>query len=110
MHRLTYAFLGALFGALIGAICWWLYGLAFSRHYAGPGIDSNLLHWLKASAIIFGTIGLIFKDRVGTAIGTVVATIFNFEAGRHEETHLARWQIVLVLLLIAGAAWYFLRG
>ena len=109
MDRLTYAFIGALFGCVIGAVCWWLYGIAMSRHIAGTGLLQAALPWVKAGGFIFGILGFIFKNRVGSAAGSVIASIFNFEAGNHpRETHLTWPQTVFVLAVLGALAWYLL--
>jgi H+/Cl- antiporter ClcA len=109
MDRLTYALIGAVFGAIIGAACWWLYGLAFSLRYDGPGIDPSIFHWAKLFAGLFAILGLLFKDRVGSVAGSAIAGILNFEAGRDPEVHLRWWQVLVVLVLILGVVWYMTR-
>ena len=62
--RITYAFIGAIFGALIGVGCWWLYGLAHSLNYDGPGIDPVLRHWVTYAGGAFGVIGFLLRQRL----------------------------------------------
>jgi hypothetical protein len=69
MDRLIYAVIGAVFGAVLAAACWWLYGLAFSLRYHGPGIDPQLMHWVKLLGPVFAVLGFLFKDRVGSLAG-----------------------------------------
>jgi hypothetical protein len=89
MDHLAYALIGGIFGALLAAVCWWLYGLAFSLRSSGPGIDPNLLHWVKIIAGAFALLGLVLKDKVGSALGDAFAAIFNFEADRNPGAHVA---------------------
>ncbi len=106
MDRITYALIGAIFGAAIGTACWFLYGLVFSLRYSGPGIDPNLRHWAAAFSGLFGILGLLFKERVGAMIGDAVSSIFDFEAGTDENVHLQWWQVFIVAALIVGVVWY----
>ncbi len=46
LDRLGYALIGLFFGALIGVAGWWLYGVAHSVRYRGPGMDPLLRHWV----------------------------------------------------------------
>lgn len=108
MDRLVYALIGAGFGALLGVAGWWLYGLGMSVRYLGPGIDADLLHWVKAGAAVFAALGFLFKDRVGGLLGGSIAGVARFEAGRTEERHLTGAQIVVALVVLAALAWYIL--
>jgi hypothetical protein len=57
VDQITYALLGALFGALVGVACWWLYGLAHSLNYYGPGMDPVLRHWVSYAGGAFAVTG-----------------------------------------------------
>ena len=80
IDRITCAFFGLLFGALIGVACWWLYGLAFSLSYDGPGLDPVLRHWVVWVGGAFGVLGFWFRERMGDFIGSTISAIFHFEA------------------------------
>ena len=108
MDRFSYAFIGALFGALLAVVCWWLYGLAFSIRYNGPGIDPQLLHWVKTLVGIFAVLGFVLKDKVGSVFGDTFASIFNFEADR-TDGHISWWQALIALIIVAGLIWYLVR-
>jgi hypothetical protein len=105
IDRVIYAAIGALFGALIGAACWWLYGLAYSLRYDGPGIDPSLLHWVKQFGAVFAITGFVLRDKAGDVVGHLVGAIFNFEADRH-QADLPVWLAVLVLAGIAALIWF----
>lgn len=42
--RLYHSLIGFIFGAFLGVVCWFLYGLAFPIKYLGPEIDPMLRH------------------------------------------------------------------
>ena len=105
IDRITYAGIGAIFGALIGAACWWLYGLAHSLQYDGPGIDPSLVHWVKPFGAVFALIGFVLRDKAGDVVGHLIGAIFNFEADRH-QTNVPVWLAVLVLAGIASLIWF----
>jgi hypothetical protein len=108
VERLTYATLGAVFGCLIGLICWWLYGLAMSRQIAGPGLLPSLAPWLRVFGVGFAAIGFVFKDKVGSAVGSLIAGVLQFEAGTQPKEHHLSWpQVIFVLAALACVAWYF---
>ena len=109
MDRIFYAVFGAGFGAVLGVVGWWFYGLSLSIRYHGPGIDPDLLHWVKAGAAIFAVLGFLFRDRVGEFVGNTLSALFRFESGSREESHLTPGQIAIVLVLVAALAWYILH-
>jgi hypothetical protein len=77
--RITYAFWGAILGVLVGACCWWLYGLAHSLNYRGPEMDPILRHWIVWSGTSFAMIGFIFRIGVIEIIGDAIIAILHFE-------------------------------
>ena len=109
MERLTYALIGAVLGSLFGIACWWLYGLALSVRYAGPGIDPNALHWVKVAGASFAVLGFIFKEKVGTAVGNAIAIVFHVETETERQSDLSWPQILVVLGIIAAVLWYVLH-
>jgi NhaP-type Na+/H+ or K+/H+ antiporter len=110
VDRITYAAFGAVFGCLLGLVCWWLYGLAMSRHFTGPRLLPAALPWMKVFAGVFAAIGFIFKDKVGSAIGGLLAGILNFEAGHQpKEQHLSWPQVLLVLAVLGFVTWYIFK-
>jgi hypothetical protein len=110
MDRLSYAFIGAVLGAVLATVCWWLYGLALSLRYSGPGIDPQLIHWVKVLGGAFAILGFAFKDKVGSLAGDALAGIFNFEANHAPTEHVSWWQVLLTVVLAAGLLWFLMRG
>ena len=82
IERLTYCLIGAIFGALVGVVCWWLYGLAHSLRYDGPGVDPVLKHWLTYVPIAFAVAGFVFRERIGDILGDAFGAITDFESNQ----------------------------
>lgn len=110
IDRLTYAFFGLLFGALIGVACWWLYGLAFSLSYDGPGLDPVLRHWVTWVGGAFGVLGFIFRERLGDFIGNTISAIFHFEADSGRGSPASALLGLVFLALAVAAAWFTLSN
>jgi hypothetical protein len=105
IDRIVYAIIAAAWGAVIGAACWWLYGLAHSLQYQGPGIDPSLLHWVKPFGLAFATIGFILGEKVGDVLGHLIGALFNFELGHH-QTALTAWHVIVVVAAIGALIWF----
>jgi hypothetical protein len=87
-ERATAAFVGVVFGAIIGLAIAWLLGVYSSR--IGPGeIQVSFSKLMLGGALFFGSIGAIFGSSVGTLIGTVIAGTFAFESSSDDER--SRW-------------------
>ena len=82
-ERIAAAFVGAVFGALIGLALAWLIGVYSSR--MGPGqVLVSFSTFALVGAAVFGGIGFVFGVSVGTLLGNVIAAIFDFE-GSHRD-------------------------
>lgn len=108
IDRLTYALLGLLFGALIGVACWWLYGLAFSLNYQGPGLDPVLRHWVTWIGGAFSVLGFLLRERFGDFIGHTISVIFYFEADSARGSAASALLGLVFLALAIAAAWFTL--
>ena len=104
--RITSAFIGAIFGALIGVGCWWLYGLAHSRNYDGPGIDPVLRHWVTYAGGAFGVIGFLLRQRLGDAVGDTIGAIVQFEANESPRGRASPFLVLVFLSIIVAAIWF----
>jgi hypothetical protein len=81
-----------------------------SRHFSGPGLLPAAMPWIKVFGGLFAVVGFVFKDKVGSAVGGMIAAILNAEVGNHPKEHHLSWpQILLVLVVLALVAWYFLK-
>jgi hypothetical protein len=101
--RIGYAFLGALLGAVLGVIGWWLYGLAHSMNYSGPGIDPVLRHWLTYTSAGFGLLGFWLKEQVGDLLGDTLNAMFHFELNQspgRESGHVVSLIFLVILLVV----------
>ena len=106
VDRVTYALLGALFGALVGILCWWLYGLAHSLNYEGPGMDPVLRHWVTYSGWAFAAVGFLFRQRVVSVIGDIFNAIFHFEVDTAPEERSGPIVGLVFLVIIVAAIWF----
>jgi hypothetical protein len=105
-ERISYAIIGSIFGAVLGVICWWLYGLAYSLNYYGPGMDPVLRHWVASLAAVFAALGFIFRARVGDFLGDSLSAIFHFEAGDTPNNSVSPAFAVAFLAIIIAAIWF----
>ncbi|MFZ5555695.1 MAG: hypothetical protein ACOZDY_03040 [Pseudomonadota bacterium] len=106
MDRVIYAVIGATFGAILGVVCWFLYGLAFSRNFSGMSLNVHALPWVKVFAGTFAALGFLFKDRVGTIVGNTVAGLFTAEGDRDYGPNLSVRHAILAVAAVAGIVWY----
>lgn len=106
VDRITYALIGALFGALIGVACWWLYGLAHSLNYHGPGMNPILRHWVTYAGGAFAVAGFLFRQRVGDAIGDTINAIFHFEMNESPDGQASAVVALVFLAIIIAAIWF----
>ena len=104
-ERFSYALIGFIAGALVGVVCWWLYGLAHSLNYHGPGMDPVLRHWVTYSSGAFAAIGFLFGERVGDVFGDTINAIFHFEVNYTPRESSTVFGIVLLAIIIA-AIWF----
>jgi hypothetical protein len=105
-ERIEYGLIGALFGALIGVVCWWLYGLAHSLSYDGPGMDPVLRHWLTYMGGAFAALGFIFRARVGDVVGDTISIIFHFEIDQAPSERAGVGVGLVFLAIIVAAVWF----
>jgi hypothetical protein len=102
--RLAYALIGFFFGAVFAIVLWILYDKGFSRQPGHPEVHAGVLAWIKYVGGAFAIIGFLFKDRVGSAIGSSSSEVYNYEAGKYDPP---TWFVVLLLVAIAVAVWHF---
>lgn len=105
-ERIEYGLIGALFGALIGVVCWWLYGLAHSLSYDGPGLDPVLRHWVTYMGGVFAALGFIFRARVGDVVGDTISIIFHFEIDQAPSERAGVGVGLVFLAIIVAAVWF----
>ncbi|NJD07639.1 MAG: hypothetical protein FIA97_14250 [Methylococcaceae bacterium] len=105
-ERVSYAIFGAIFGALLGIACWWLYGIAHSLNYDGPGMDPVLRHWVTHLTAVFAALGFLFRARVGDFLGDALSAIFHFEAGANPGNSASPFFAIVFLAITIAAIWF----
>lgn len=108
--RLEYALIAAFFGAIIGMAGWWLYGMAHSLNYDGPGMDPVLRHWVQYTGGVFAALGFIFRERAADAVGDTVSGILHFEFNEEPGRAASAWVGCVVLAIALAAIWFTSPG
>jgi len=98
-ERITAAFLGVFFGALIGFILSWLLGV-YSQTLGAGKVPIEFANWIGLSALFFAFLGFITGRHLGTFVGNVLNALFQFEDQRNYAFLDSLFLIVLVLILI----------
>ena len=106
LDRLGYALLGLFFGAVIGIAGWWLYGLAHSLNYRGPGMDPLLRHWVQYTGGVFAALGFVFRERAADAVGDTVSGIFHFEFNETPGRAASAGVCGVVLVITLATIWF----
>lgn len=106
VDRIIYALIGGVFGALIGVACWWLYGLAHSLNYSGPGMDPVLRHWVTYVGGTFALIGFLFLHRVADVLGDTINAIFHFEGNQAPNERSSPVVALVFIAIIIAAIWF----
>ena len=106
LDRLEYALISGLFGCALGALCWWLYGMAHSLNYDGPGMDPALRHWLLGAGGSFAVLGAVLGAKAADVVGDVLNAILHFEFNDTPGNG-TRWLVALVFVAICIAAIWF---
>lgn len=106
LERLQYAAISGVMGALLGVLGWWLYGVAHSLQYDGPGWHDVLRHWVLGCGGGFALLGFVLgasaADVWADTVGAVVA--FEFQMDIHSKITFA-FACVYVALLVAAIWW-----
>ena len=97
--------IGAIIGCIIGVIGWWLYGLAHSLNYHGPGIDPILRHWLTWSGIVFAVFALVLRERLADLVAATISAIFHFEIDQAPRSSGLLVNVIFLCILVA-AIWF----
>ena len=106
LDRLSYALIGMIFGAMIGVVCWWLYRLANSLNFSGPGMDPILRHWLTYACAAYGAFGFFFRASVGDIVGDTLSVIFHSEANSAPENKASPIVSLIFIVIIVAAIWF----
>ncbi|WP_293935950.1 hypothetical protein [Iodobacter sp.] len=105
-ERLASAFIGAIFGAVIGFIMAWLLGV-YSQTL-GPGqVHVSIAKWIGTSACIFALIGLLIGQHIATMIGNALTALLEFET--IGDNGFPSWWKLIILLVVIGGGWLWLK-
>ncbi len=104
--RVLYTCLSGFFGALIGVVGWWLYGVGHSLNYSGPGMDPVLKHWLTFLGGGYAFAGLVWGERVADAVGGSLTAILHFEFDQSPSNHAESFVILALLVIVLAAVWF----
>ena len=104
--RLGYALIGAFFGAILGIVGWWLYGVAHSLNYSGPGMDPVLRHWVQYCGGAFSAWSFVFRERAADAVGDTVSAILHFEFNETPGRTASVLVCCVALAITLAAIWF----
>ena len=103
--RLVSAAVSAVFGAIIGCVLAWLFGV-YSSTMGSAGSLVDFRQWVLWSALVFGLIGLLLGSHAATIVGMVISGIFQFERAPASGP---RWLVVAVFVVAFGVWWWLAR-
>jgi hypothetical protein len=102
-ERLVSAALGAVFGAIIGFVLAWLFGV-YSQTMGSGSMSVQIRYWIAGGAGGFALLGFIVGSDAGTLIGTVFGALLDFE---DQNSGSRAWPVVVVLLVVLALWWWF---
>ena len=106
-ERVAAAFVGVVFGCVIGVVLAWLIGINSNTLGAGQ-LAVSFPKWALGGALFFGGIGALFGSSVGTVIGNFIAGIFAFEQA--SEDQVPRWLMVALIGAAVGVGPWIARA
>ena len=107
LARLSYALIGFLFGAAVGALLWWLYGTGVGSAPSQTRLTAGLGSYVKYVGLACAVVGFVLKDRVGDFAGTIINQVLNFEAGFGRDWSVPGWLVVLVGAAVVFLVWHY---
>jgi hypothetical protein len=109
--RLTFAMLGLIFGVMLGAVSWWLYGLGLSTRAGQPALQPDFWVWVKYAGGGCALTGFLLKERIADLLGSAFKAAYDVEAGTSADgNHVPTWLAAVFLAGVAAAVWYFAAG
>lgn len=107
--RLFYAALAACFGALLGFVCFWLYGLRMSRALPISAVETGnaaaLWHWIIGMAAGFAATGFVLCERAADYVGMLFSAILDIERLRLPQGFSGFWWTLLALAVWVMLIW-----
>lgn len=110
IDRLIYALMAAFFGALLGGVGWWLYGMANSLTYSGHPLDPVFRHWVIGGAAGFGVLGFVMGARVADVAGDAFNAMLHFEFSEVPYRTASVLALLLFCALLLAAIWFTTPG
>lgn len=107
--RCAFALIGAVFGGVLGAVLWFLYGAGFSSRYAAPVVHAGIRHWVLYAGATFAVLGFIFKAGAGSAAGGAIREVHDYEARSQWSNEVPWWLAAVVFIAVAAGVWYVTR-
>lgn len=106
IDRLQYALVGAVFGAFLAVLLWWVFGIGIGfRPQAHLAVEPSLTAWLKPLIGIGALAGFVLKDKAGSLIGAVAGAVLHVELGR--DTNVPFWLFVVALAVLLVGVLFF---
>lgn len=105
--RLSYAAIGLVLGSFLAVVLWWLYGLGLSQQWGFSAPQPRLLLWLAYVGGGSALAGFILKERIGDLVGSAFHAIYDLETLEERSRSIPSWLVVLVLVAVVAAVWYF---
>ncbi|QTD44814.1 hypothetical protein [Ottowia testudinis] len=104
--RLVYAVIAGVFGALLGWLGWFLYGLGHSMNYSGPGMDPVLRHWLVGSVSAFAALGFVLGSTAADLVGDALSAILHFEVNDNQPQRMTAFFALIFLAIVIATIWF----
>ena len=112
IERAQYALIGAVFGAVVGALAWWLFGIGTPSMSRQAFLQPDLFAWLKPTCAVGAVLGFVLKDKVGSVAGEAISLVFGAAMNSGQERsgpEVPRWLVVAVLVAVVLGAWFYVR-
>lgn len=105
--RICYAFIGFIFGSILGFILFILYDVGLSLRASSKYHDIGLANWIKYSGGIFAALGFFLKSRVGGIAGSSSKGISDYESYKDLRADIPNWLAAVILIFIVLILWKF---
>lgn len=103
--RIGYAFIGFVFGSILGLILFLLYDAGLSLRVSSKRYDIGLVNWIKYGGGICAILGFFLKSRVGDIVGSSSKGIADYEGYKDLRADIPGWLAVLILISIVLILW-----
>jgi hypothetical protein len=108
--RLSYAAIGLVLGSFLAVVLWWLYGLGLSQQWGFSAPQPRLLPWLAYVGGGSALAGFILKERIGDLVGSALHAVYDAETLGERSPTIPAWLVVVVLVAVVAAVWYFVAA